>query len=110
MQYAFVITNIDAFVTENAGELFRLTLIDYRERNICLLGGVDQQINIQAVKSQVLPMVMLADQIELQADDNVTIPATALVSVVPIAASAIKGVLDAGKAEEILKSLSLKAC
>lgn len=110
MQYAFIITKVDAFNAENGGETFRLTLADYRARSVYLLGVKEQQINIQAVKSQVLPVVMLSDQVDLKSGNDITIPASALVSVVPIAASAIKGVLEAGRAEEILQSLSLKAC
>jgi len=75
-----------------------------------VLGTAEQQINIMAIQNQVFPIVVLSDQIDISGDERIDIPATALVSIVPIAATAMQGVIDAGKAEEILQSLSLKSC
>mgnify|MGYP000020553762 FL=1 len=110
MQYAFIITKIDSYLSESGGEIFCLNVIDHQERTVSLYGVADQQINIQALKGQVLPVVMLSDHVDLPITEKVTIPPTALVSIVPIAANAIDGVLAAGKAEDILQSLSLKSC
>lgn len=110
MQYAFIITQIDSYVSEGGGEVFCLRVIDHRSRCISLYGVAAQQINIQTLKDQVLPVVVLSDHVNATAVDQIHIPATALVSIVPIAAKAIEGVLEAGRAEDILQSLSLESC
>lgn len=110
MQHAFILTKIESYVTEREGQVFRLGLLDYCHRDISVLGSAEQQINIMAIQNQHFPIVVLSDQIERSIDERIEIPATALVSIVPIAAMTMQGVIDAGKAEEILKSLSLKSC
>lgn len=110
MQHAFIFTKIESYMAECEGQVFRLGLLDYRNRNISILGTPEQQINIRALQNQVFPIVVLSDQIDIIGDERISIPATALVSSVPIAARSMQGVIDAGKAEEILQSLSLKSC
>lgn len=110
MQHALIITQIESYVSEQSGEVFRLNVLDYRERHVVLYGLSGQQVNIQTLKNQVLPAVMLSDQLEVIGDEALVIPESSLVSIVPLPSASISAILTAGKAEEILKSLSLKSC
>lgn len=110
MQYALIITQIDSYLTEQGGQTFRLNLEDHLGRKVALFGLPDQQVNIQSVKNQALPIVILSDSMEQQSDMQLMIPGSALVSVVPLPAEAVRSVLDAGRADEILQSLSLQTC
>jgi len=110
MQHAFIITKIDAFTTEQSGELFKLRVSDYRERTITLLGSLEQQVNIQTLHNQQLPVILLSDQLETVAEQQFLIPPASLVSIVPLPAASLQQVLELGKADAMLQSLSLKTC
>lgn len=110
MQYALIITQVDSYLSEQNGALFRLNLEDHLGRKVSLLGAADQQVNIQTIRNQLLPIVMLADHIDQLNEESYSIPHSALVSVVPLPSGSISSIIEAGRADEILQSLSLKAC
>lgn len=110
MQHAFIVTKIEAYLTEQAGEVFKLHVTDYRKRAVWLLGRLDQQVNIQTLKNQQLPVVLISDQLESGSEGQFLIPASSLVSIVPLPAASLQQVLELGRADEILQSLSLKSC
>lgn len=110
MQYGFIITEIDSYSAEHQAEVFRLNVKDHRARHISVMGLADQQVNIQTLKCQVLPAVMLTDKLEVKSEVELNVPASSLVSIVPISSVAVQAILDAGKAEEVLQSISLKSC
>lgn len=102
MQHVFIITEIDSFTSENAGQVLRLNLIDFRGDSLRVLGASLQQVNIQTLKNQMLPFIVLSDTLDKPTDECMIIPEKALVSVVPIEASTVQMMLDQGKAEEVL--------
>ena len=104
MQFAFIITHIDAYTTENAGQSFSLSTRDHKGRPIVLLGNAEQQVNILTLKHQALPCLMLSDQIEQQVANSIVISAQALTSIVPFSAKEIQVLLDADKADQLLKN------
>lgn len=102
MQHVFIITQIQSFTSESAGQVLRLKLIDHRGGELRVVGAAQQQINIQALKNQVLPMIVMSDKLDRQVDGCLVIPEKALVSVVPIESSAVQLMLEKGKADEVL--------
>ncbi|WP_299183843.1 hypothetical protein [uncultured Neptuniibacter sp.] len=107
MQHGFIIVRIDAFTSEQSESLFKLEATDHLHRKVVLLGNAEQQVNIQTLKDQILPVVMLSDQLETSFDQTFAVPATSLVSIVPLPSVKLKHIIDAGKADQILQSLSL---
>lgn len=104
MQFAFIITHIDAYTTENSGQSFSLSVRDYSGRQLLLLGNAEQQVNILTLKHQALPCLMLSDQIEQNLTTSLSFTAQALISIVPFSSREIQALLDAGKASELLKN------
>ncbi|MGH1462778.1 MAG: hypothetical protein ACRBB6_12150 [Neptuniibacter sp.] len=107
MQHAIIVTDVVSFTSENAGQVMRLTLCDYKGRLISVIGAPNQQVNIQTLKNQMLPMMMLSDQVETSVEGSYLIPEKALVSVVPLESVAIKVMMDAGKSDEVLKNFAV---
>jgi len=105
MQYAMIITKSDSYQAEQGGTQFRLCVEDYQGRAVSLFGVPGQQVNIQTIRSQSLPIIMLADNIESHGDGTITIPLNALVSVVPLPAASIQSIVQAGRGAEILQNL-----
>lgn len=104
MQYVTLITELISFASTHGGQILRLSMKDYRGYDVQILGSPQQQINIQTLRSQMLPMIVLSDRRETSSGTEMMIPDKALVSVVPIEASAIQLMLDQGKAEQVLQT------
>lgn len=107
MQYAMIVTEVESFTSEGGGQVMRLNVVDYKDRKISVIGSPNQQINIQTLKNQMLPMIVLSDQVDNLTEEGYLIPEKSLVSVVPLEASAISLMLDAGKANEVLKNFAV---
>lgn len=60
-----------------------------------------QRINILALQQQQLPCVLLVDEV-LSTGVERRVPATAMISILPMAAGHIQALLDAGAADELL--------
>ncbi|WP_286237071.1 hypothetical protein [Neptuniibacter halophilus] len=110
MQHALIICRIESFTAEQGGELLCLNAEDHKQRSITLQGYAGQQVNVQTLKNQQLPLVLLADKLIRVSESRLTVPPTALVSIVPLPAASIGEILDAGRGGEILDSLALKEC
>lgn len=107
MQYAIIVTEVESFTSEGGGQILRLIVSDYKGRSISVIGTPEQQINIQTVKNQVLPMIVLSDQVECISNTEYLIPDKSLVSVVPLGFKAVKMMLEAGKADEVLQNFAV---
>jgi hypothetical protein len=104
MQYVYLMTEIVSFASSNGGQVLRLSLKDYKGHEVQVLGSPQQQINIQTLRNQMLPMIVLSDKRETRSEGAMVIPDKALVSVVPIEASALQLMLDQGKADQVLQT------
>ena len=98
MQHVFIINQLSPVFSEALSH----SMIDHCGRVINVRGTQAQQVNIQTLKCQVLPFVMLADQIEHTQNAAVVIPESALVSVVPFSAQQVQALLDSGNAQTLL--------
>ncbi|MGB0205087.1 MAG: hypothetical protein ACPF9K_08550 [Neptuniibacter sp.] len=107
MQFAIIVTEVESFTSESGGQVMRLIVSDHKGRSISVIGAPEQQINIQTVKNQMLPMIVLSDQVDRISDTEYLIPEKSLVSVVPLESKAIKMMLEAGKADEVLQNFAV---
>ena len=107
MQFAIIVTEVESFTSESGGQVMRLIVSDHKGRSISVIGAPEQQINIQTVKNQMLPMIVLSDQVDRISDTEYLIPEKSLVSVVPLESKSIKMMLEAGKADEVLQNFAV---
>jgi len=99
MQQGFILTAVAG--PDLGPQGIRLQATDHLQREVVLLGSQGQQINIQSVRNQAMPLLLLTDQAEVSGQ-RVLIPETALIGIMPLAADALQGVLQAGQAEQLL--------
>lgn len=107
MQFAIIVTEVKSFTSESGGQLMRLIVSDYKGRSVSVIGTPEQQINIQTLKNQMLPMIVLSDQVDCISDTEYLIPEKSLVSVMPLESKVIKMMLEAGKADEVLQKFAV---
>lgn len=108
MQNILIITKVERLEHSAQSGGLQLFLTDHLQRSIVVIGIPEQQINIQSIQHQALPVVMLSDHLEILSDKSVQVPSTALVSVVPIAPSSILLALEAGKANDIIQRMQAR--
>ena len=108
MQNILIITKVERLGHSVQSGGLQLFLTDHLQRSVVVIGTPEQQINIQSLQNQVLPIVMLSDQLETMTDNSIQVPSTALVSVVPIASTSILVALEAGKANDIIQLMQAR--
>ena len=108
MQNILIITKVERLEHSAQSGGLQLFLTDHLQRTVVVMGTPDQQINIQALKNQALPIVMMSDQQEALANKGIQVPSTALVSVVPIESTSIQVALEAGKADDIIQLMQVR--
>ena len=79
------------------------TGIDHRGVQVRFWAGENQRINLLTLQQQLLPCVVLVDQLHQTATGR-DVSAQALISVLPMAAVEVEAVLAAGAAEQLIAS------
>lgn len=91
---------LDRIESSDPGALALLAR-DYRGRPVMFQAGAEQCINLNTVRHQQCPCVVLVDGL-IEGFGGFSVPADALVSVMPMAAKEVQAVLDAGAAERLM--------
>lgn len=97
MQSVIILSRIESPV-EGAQSLLAQ---DYCGRPVMFQATAAQSVNHNAVRYQACPCVVLVDGL-IESLGGFSVPADALVSVMPMAAPEVQAVLDAGAAERLI--------